>query len=109
MEGFIAFLIVIAIFIILIVSKNKKNKKKNYLNTKPPAKTTVHGDTKPKTGGTAEPFHASKTEKEEEEERHKITKILVYDAKNRGGWVCQNCESENSLSFDKCNVCNHHR
>lgn len=110
MEGFIAFLVVMFIVIILIVNKNKKKKKKKYINVNTAAKTPSYGDTKPKVGGTPEPFHASKAENEEEEENHKITKILMYDAKKGSGcWVCQNCESENSLSFEKCNVCNHHR
>lgn len=109
MEGFIAFLVVMLIVIILIVNKNKKNKKEKHINAKPSSKTTIFGETKSTAGGTPEPFHASKTQNEDEEEHHKITKFLIYDAKGGSCWVCPNCESENSLSFDRCNVCNHHR
>lgn len=109
MEGFISFLVVFALFMAFLLIKGKKAKAKKKDDTYTEPKKYYSADTKSKSGGTPETFHASKQD-EDGGETHKITKIMLYEPDRfRDVWVCRNCESENSMSFDKCSVCNHHR
>lgn len=107
MEGVIAFLAVLAVIMIIAGIKNK-SKKNKIKNTDTASKTVDYRETKPVSRSTTDIFHASKND--ENEENHKITKILMYnDSMKEKVWICENCESENRVSFEKCSVCGHHR
>lgn len=107
MPGFIVFIVLVVILAIIISKVKKSGKKKKYKaeSAKKPA-ASFYTDKKPAMDSSPEPFHAS----QKEEENHKITRIMMYEADKIGGsWTCEYCESENSNSFEKCSVCNHHR
>lgn len=124
MEGIgILIVIVAVIWIISVIAKKSKKKNNNSLeltdnpkltiNTdkkhtvsvdKP--KLTINMDKKPVMKSSPKIFNTPQNN----DENHKVTRIMLYESNNvLQTWTCEYCESENSNSFEKCNVCNHYR
>lgn len=124
MEALIVIIVILFfVFIVAIASVKKSNKNKNNTNIKPevitkPKTIEKKPDDENRDGTTGLTIHMKVPEsidkinnnKEEKLsiETHTFLSIMLYD-KGENGWVCPNCESENSFTENTCCVCNNQR